>query len=718
MPKFMLTEIRIAVIAMTAPVFLSACSSDGATTSSRFNTENASGIATTWVNPLRSTMVTTAAGAPASTVLVGVVDSDFDLKHVEISQQIQAYATFGATPPTGYDTHGTTVSQVLAGKQVGFSGNAKLLLASVEDSQGKLTSEAVNNGGVWVFSQGAKVANFSLSPLYQINGIEGMYDAAVVNKAAVIISAGNESASVSDETANQASLFSPGNETRKNVTLVVGALVSAKDKSKADYSNYAGVDANVQSRFLVAAGTNKVQPNSTASNSLEKELREFSGTSSSAPVVSAAAASLFAYWPHLTGQEVTSVLLLTANKSFSALYQQNNCGPSLNINCGLFNFGQGELDLAKAMTPVGGTNLPTGTSVGSAGSSLQATSLTLPPAFGNALQGKRLDAVVFDDYGRDFRTDLTRVMSAQQSRLSLADLDKPEESKGSMGPLNIRMQLQGKQNLGKLAMSYSGNKATFSLEHGLRSDATLSNYGFGLSRITSATGLDSAASQPTTTAVGMNWAMGSATSMQLRSEKGSALRASRNELGLTMRPAAGTSLTMGQSISSERALMGAQGSGGLAIDSSSGAGTFLRLGQDFADGWSLFGNAEIGSLAVYGNQTLTAVHGVRTSQFGIGLAHLGSRDTLGLAISQPLRADRAQADFKLATGRTLSGNVNYTTQTLSLTPSGRQIDFDISYKRRISLMRSVAVQATYSRDAGQIAGARDYGVAAKYSVAF
>jgi hypothetical protein len=49
-------------------------------------------------------------------------------------------------------------------------------------------------------------------------------------------------------------------------------------------------------------------------------------------------------------------------------------------------------------------------------------------------------------------SDLTRVMSAQPSRLTLADLDKPEESKGGMKPLNIRMRLQGMQTVGKHAM--------------------------------------------------------------------------------------------------------------------------------------------------------------------------------------------------------------------------------------------------------------------------
>ncbi len=112
--------------------------------------------------------------------------------------------------------------------------------------------------------------------------------------------------------------------------------------------------------------------------------------------MSAAAAYLFTHWPHLTGQEITSLLLLKANKSFPALYQQNNCSSNLNIDCGLFTFGQGESDFAKGMTPVGGTHLATGSPVGATGNSLQATSLRLPLAFGHALQGKRLDAVVFD----------------------------------------------------------------------------------------------------------------------------------------------------------------------------------------------------------------------------------------------------------------------------------------------------------------------------------
>ena len=187
---------------------------------------------------------------------------------------------------------------------------------------------------------------------------------------------------------------------------------------------------------------------------------------------------------------------------------------------------------------------------------------------------------------------------------------------------------------------------------------------------------------------------------------------------MEFRPVAETSVTLGQAISTERALLGQAGTGALTVNGSAGSASFLRLRHNVGAGWSLFGHVEMGTMQVSGNGALTALNDVRTSQYGVGLAFRGDGETFGFAVSQPLRADRAQAQFKLATGRDLTGGVQYRTEKVALRPSGRQMDLDMSYKRSLSRSANMGVHASYSHDAGHVAGVRDYGVMVKYSVGF
>lgn len=179
-----------------------------------------------------------------------------------------------------------------------------------------------------------------------------------------------------------------------------------------------------------------------------------------------------------------------------------------------------------------------------------------------------------------------------------------------------------------------------------------------------------------------------------------------------------SSLTVGQAVTSERALLGQAGSGALAVEGSAGNASFVRLRRDLGAGWSLFGHAEVGAMQVSGNGALTALHDVRTSQYGLGLAFRGNGESFGFAVSQPLRADSALAQFKLATGRDLAGGVQYRSETVALRPSGRQMDLDMSYKRNLSRTSNMGVHASYSHDAGHVAGVKDFGLMVKYSLGF
>lgn len=75
---------------------------------------------------------------------------------------------------------------------------------------------------------------------------------------------------------------------------MVGAL--GEDDELADDSRYAGANALVRSRFIVAPGTNRA----AVANGDGTEFADFTGTSSAAPVVSAGMTSVLGRWGHLS----------------------------------------------------------------------------------------------------------------------------------------------------------------------------------------------------------------------------------------------------------------------------------------------------------------------------------------------------------------------------------------------------------------------------------
>lgn len=127
-------------------------------------------------------------------------------------------------------------------------------------------------------------------------------------------------------------------ETRANVIVVGATQGEGTAEEIADYSTRAGV---LQSRYMVASG----QTGMWTSDDLGRS-SEIVGTSFAAPRVAGAAAVLRQKFPGLSGAEAASVLLLTASKDINADGVQDFEGTSA-------IYGQGRLDLAAALSPIG-----------------------------------------------------------------------------------------------------------------------------------------------------------------------------------------------------------------------------------------------------------------------------------------------------------------------------------------------------------------------------
>lgn len=135
--------------------------------------------------------------------------------------------------------------------------------------------------------------------------------------------------------------------------LIVGALdqlgTTDSKATIATYSNTAGADPTIQSRFLVesgrvayANGTN-AYGGSTLSGSSSDGNSGSVGTSFAAPRVSAYVAVVRQKFPNLTAPNTADIMLATAR------YDTLSCYP----NCDKSIYGQGEASLSRALAPVG-----------------------------------------------------------------------------------------------------------------------------------------------------------------------------------------------------------------------------------------------------------------------------------------------------------------------------------------------------------------------------
>ena len=130
--------------------------------------------------------------------------------------------------------------------------------------------------------------------------------------------------------------------------IVVGAL-SFDNNGKgiiSSYSNTAGTDAVVSSRFLLASGATPFNYGDVSINGYLVPSSDFGnnvGTSYAAPRIAGYSAIVRQKFPNLSGANTADILLATAR------YDTLACYP----NCDKTIYGQGEASLSRALAPVG-----------------------------------------------------------------------------------------------------------------------------------------------------------------------------------------------------------------------------------------------------------------------------------------------------------------------------------------------------------------------------
>ena len=112
----------------------------------------------------------------------------------------------------------------------------------------------------------------------------------------------------------------------------------------ASYSNTAGIDPDVSSRFLMASGTTPFHSGQVAIGG--NSVNQGDGTSFAAPRVAGYVAIVRSKFPNVNASQTASIMLDTAR------YDTLACSKSA-TGCDKAIYGKGEASLSRALAPVG-----------------------------------------------------------------------------------------------------------------------------------------------------------------------------------------------------------------------------------------------------------------------------------------------------------------------------------------------------------------------------
>lgn len=240
---------------------------------------------------------------------------------------------YNQSPSDGYG-HGTHVASIVGGdgsesggKYIGVAPLVNIINVKVSNDDGSAMMTDVVAGLQWVLENkdayNIRVVNLSLNSSVAESYHTSPLDAAVeilwFNKIVVVVSAGNH---------GESALYPPANDP---FVITVGAVddkgtASISDDVMASFSAYGQTSDGIKKPDLVAPGKNIIArlvnqnmglANEHPANRVGDQYFRMSGTSMSAPMVSAAVALLLQDEPNLTPDQVKYRLMATANKSWS-----------------------------------------------------------------------------------------------------------------------------------------------------------------------------------------------------------------------------------------------------------------------------------------------------------------------------------------------------------------------------------------------------------------
>ena len=500
-------------------------------------------------------------------------------------------------------------------------------------------------------------------------------------------------------------------ELRGHTIAVVGV---GPDGRISELSNRCGSAAD----WCIAAPGREVSlaryKNRVKANGVRSPLRDVataSGTSYAVPMVTGSLAVMKGlFGDQLSHTDLVARLFATADKTGRYIDETI--------------YGQGLLDLGAATSPVGEPVIVVVGSIVGGGVPLATTSLASGKAFGDSLLRSVAGegVVTFDALGAPFSYDLesfvgyARSSSLQERLQTLMDSeDVLEEFETPAYGLSAPVMTAGRRFFPGGRVSRTGN--------GREASGDVSSSGVSFGRVADKGHLSVAKG-----ALMVSWedgegglsatAFGTAQPSSTATMRGYKTTPTGHPAGHADKPHTSGGVVAWQPsgapiglragwMTEQGSVLGASGRG--AFGSLTGQTGFVGLHTGWkTDTWSMHANAEFGTIASTPEKSLIKdISGVITSTFGLSATRsFGAGRALQVSLSQPLRVESGRASFVVPVARTKSGSVVRRSFTSGLSPSGRQIDFSLSWHHRVSDRSRVHLSGILTHNPGHRANAK------------
>ncbi len=684
-----------------------------------------------------------ALGAYGDGVIVAIVDSGIETTHPDLDANISPASINiidpGAPLQAG-DGHGTLVAGIVAAEKndIGMHGvafDATILAIRADDLEpGIFLDPDIAAAVDYAVDHLAHIINLSLGGAIPLADIlrQALIDA---TRSGVIIVAptGNEPAASPAFPAANA-----GDADFNGLLLAVGA-VDPTGTTIASFSTHCGATRDF---CLVAPGEDIYTTDIGNSTAL------VSGTSFSSPHVSGAAALLIQLFPNLDPQQVVQILLRSATDLGVAGVDDV--------------YGHGLLNLAGAVQPLGTLAVPLADAASGPAVALDDTTLALGPAFGDALTGSAAlgRAIALDDFDRPYPVDLASAVAPAARTFNLDHLVAPDETRdiGLPLPLGASLHIAVARDDGVMARRYifdetrGGSVDAVSLSAAL-SERTALRLGYGVSAggqldhgmaAPSADGLYWSAGELTGPHYGLlgrgdgfrlDHGVGGSTTVSFGWFDGDAaddpsgdVAAGRGSIGqatLDHRFADRGRLRLDIAVVDEpESYLGSQGEGAFAVGGAVSRFLTVSGGLPVGETIDVIGSFTFATTDMSGasDGLLTDWGTVESNAFGVGAVAsnvFGEGDRLGFLAGQPLRVNRASASLTVPVALTPDETVVQESGRVDVTPSGREIDLQLSYDRPLRPGMGVSSWLMMQLEPGHDARADTaYGVGLTFRVAF
>jgi hypothetical protein len=699
-------------------------------------------------------------------VLIAILDTGIDLDHPEFAGRISVNSTcFGGSACDGDaalgdddNGHGTHVAGIAAAAadSVGTTGvapDAELLSVKVLAESGAGAYGYVAQGISFAASEGAQVINLSLGGPRPTNTTEYNMLVSALTAAAetsvIVAAAGNSGTGRIPE---YPAIFATMPEIAGS--MIIAGSLQPNGTRGSRFSNTpinqpgSGCTGPRNARvcfmdvFLMAPGENIL---STVPGG---GYDTASGTSMAAPYISGAAALVWSAAPYLTPEQVTAILFASA------------------IDLGKPGkdpvYGRGLVNPAGAIAPLGSLSVATsgGTTFNASGTGdVKIAQLSGVLASGLRSSHAARDLTFFDDFGRDYRVDLTK--SIASSAVSFGGIfgDGPALRRSTyFGDGIAASALAGAEDGSMIAFSGRDDVRVSDVRDAVLtarlSEDTSVTIGYRAAAAGRMNQLDLAASEAYDglflSASAMNSPyLGFASDASLAvatvdvaedvslsfgesdplapyedeiltvEERLALLRQDRTHLAsgegstaaLSWRVAPWGLVGFNVAYTDEdNALFGALEGGALALTAeastaSVGAGARVNLGSDWVASASW--NAGVSHVVPLAGGLFANVSELHTEAYGVALAKrgiFGAADAIGFGVSRPLHVVEGQAVMIASTGVTRGREIVYTTETINLASATPETDLEFGYTAALGPMTVLQINAIYQMDLGGVQG--------------